>query len=205
MNLSRTPRMNALRSASLAAALAGAALLAGCNLLPEAAPERARYFVLEMRAPAVEAPASAVRLGLRPVEVPAYLRQKALVQRSGGNEVRFVPDAYWAEPLDGAVSRLLRERLAARAKVLAYPFPAQLPRDYDLTVRLLTAEGAADGVRFTAVIELLRVGDQPELVVRKQFTAPAAAWGSDPAQLARGISSAVEALADEVLAVVPAK
>jgi uncharacterized lipoprotein YmbA len=197
--------MNAFRSASLVAALAGAALLTGCNLLPEAAPERARQFVLEGRLAAAEAPAGAVRLGLRPVEVPAYLRAKAMVQRSGENEVRFVPDAYWAEPLDGAVARLLRERLAARAKVLAYPFPAQLPRDYDLTVRVLHAEGAADGVRFTAVIELLRVGDQPEIVVRKQFTASPAAWNNDPAQLARGLSAAVEALADEVVALVPAK
>ncbi len=197
--------MNALRSVSLAAALAGAALLTGCNLLPEAAPERARQFVPEGRMAAAEAPAGAVRLGLRPVEVPAYLRAKAMVARSGENEVRFVTDAYWAEPLDGAIARLLRERLAAGAKVLAYPFPAQLPRDYDLTVRVLHAEGAADGVRFTAVIELLRIGDQPQLVVRRQFTAPAVAWNNDPAQLARGLSNAVEALADEVLAIVPAK
>lgn len=177
--------------------------LAGCNVLPEARPESARYFVLEAHPAAEAPPAGAVKLGLRPVEVPAYLKHKAIALRSGENEVSYAPDAFWAEPLDAGVARVLREHLAARANVLAYPFPAQLPRDYDLTVRVLSAEGSAQGVRFVAVIELLRVGDKPELVVRREFTAPATTWGNDYGQLARGLSQAVAALADEVVASVP--
>lgn len=187
----------------LAAVSATVALLAGCNILPEARPESARYFVLEAAPAAASAPVGAVKLGLRPVEVPAYLKHKAMVTRSGENEVGYAADAFWAEPLDAGIARVLREQLAARANVLAYPFPAQLPRDYDLTVRVLNAEGAARGVRFVAVIELLRVGDKPEVVVRREFTAPAEAWNGDYAQLARGLSHAVAALADEVVASVP--
>lgn len=179
------------------------ALLAGCNVLPEARPESARYFVLEANPASVAPPAGAVKLGLRPVEVPAYLKHKAMATRSGENEISYATDALWAEPLEAGVARVLREQLAARANVLAYPFPTQLPRDYDLTVRVLNAEGAANGVRFVAVIELLRVGDKPEVVVRREFTAPATAWGHDYAQLARGLSKAIAALADEVVASVP--
>jgi len=191
---------SAFRFAGVAAAVA---LLAGCNVLPEARPENARYFVLEAAPSADAPPAGAVKLGLRPVEVPAYLKHKSIATRSGENEVSYAADVFWAEPLDAGIARVLREQLAARANVLAYPFPAQLPRDYDLTVRVLNAEGAPNGVRFVAVIELLRVGDKPELVVRREFTAPATAWGNDYGQLARGLSRAVAALADEVVTSVP--
>lgn len=180
-------------------------LLAGCNVLPEARPENARYFVLEAKVPAATPPAGAVKLGLRPVEVPAYLKHKSVVTRTGENEVRYAADAFWAEPLDAGIARVLREQLAARAYVLAYPFPAQLSRDYDLTVRVLNAEGSPEGVRFVAVIELLRVGDKPEIVVRQEFTAPMTAAGHDYAAVARGLSEAVAALAKEVAASVPSR
>ncbi|MBI5423106.1 MAG: membrane integrity-associated transporter subunit PqiC [Opitutae bacterium] len=195
--------MNFSSSLRFGLAAAAAALLAGCNILPEARPESARYYVLEAHPAADAPPAGAVKLGLRPVEVPAYLKHKAIVTRSGENEVSYAADAFWAEPLDAGIARVLREQLAARANILAYPFPAQLPRDYDLTVRVLNAEGAAKGVRFVAVIELLRVGDKPEVVVRREFTAPAAAWHGDYGQLARGLSEAVAALADDIVASVP--
>jgi uncharacterized lipoprotein YmbA len=185
--------------------LAAAAFLAGCNILPEARPENAHYYVLEAKPASDTPPAGAMKLGLRPIEVATYLRGKAIATRVADNEVRYAHDAFWAEPLDAGIARVLREHLAARANVLPYPFPAQLPRDYDLTVRVLNAEGAPGGVRFVAVIELLRVGDNPEVVVRREFTAPAAAWGNDYGQLARGLSAAVAALADEVIASAPQK
>jgi hypothetical protein len=182
-----------------------AAALSGCNILPEARPENSHYYVLESKPAADAPPSGAVRIGLRPIEVPAYLKHKAVAERTGENEVRYATEAFWAEPLDAGIARVLREQLAARANVFVYPFPAQLPRDYELTVRVLSAEGGASGVRFVAVIELLRVGDSPELVVRKEFTAPATPWNRDYSQLARGLSQAVAALADEVVASVPKK
>lgn len=202
----RTETMKRSPYAALLLSLAVcSAFLAGCNILPEASPENAHYFVLEAKPAAPTAPAGAVKIGLRPVEVASYLRGKAMAVRVGDNEVRYAHDAFWAEPLDVGIARALRENLAARATVLPYPFPSQLPRDYDLTIRVLNAEGGSAGVRFMAVIELLRVGDKPELVVRREFTAPAAAWHNDYAQLARGLSQAVAALADEVLASAPQK
>lgn len=196
----KSPRLFAALSA--AAALA---LLSGCNLLPEPQPDHARFYVLDARAATESAPADAVRLGLRPVEVPPYLKNKAVALRTGDNEVRFSTEAFWAEPLEAGIARVLRERLAARAAVVSYPFTAQLTRDYDVTVRVLSAEGGQDSLRFSAVVEIVRVGDNAALVARREFTAPAAAWNGDYARLARELSAAVGALADDILASLPKK
>ncbi len=180
-------------------------LVAGCNLLPEPKPDLTRYFVLEGGVPGASAPAGAVRLGLRTVEIPAYLKTKSMVVRSGGNEIRYIDSARWAEPLDAGLTRLLRAALATRAQVVAYPFPANLERDYDVTIRVLNAEGADEGVRFTAVVVITRVGDTATQVERRVFTAPARVWRGDYAELAAGLSAAIAGLADEVLLAIPAK
>ncbi len=186
----------------LPAAAPLAVLLAGCNLLPEPQADQSRYYVLESAAPAAEAPA--VRLGLRRVEIPAYLKSKALVVRTGNNELRYSDTARWAEPLEAGLARALRDQLAARAAVSTYPFPAQQERDYDLTVQVSAAEGTDDGIRFAARFELVRAADG-QVVSRRTYTAPAGAWRGDHAQLAAQLSLAVAGLAGEILAAVPAK
>ena len=186
----------------LPAAAAAAVLLAGCNILPEPQGDLARFYVLEGAAPAAEAPA--FRLGLRRVEIPAYLKSKAMVVRTGNNELRYSDTARWAEPLEAGLSRALCGQLAAKAAVSTYPFPAQQERDYDVTVQVFAAEGADDGVRFSASFELVRVADG-QVVARRSYTAPAGAWRGDHAQLAAQLSVAVAGLAGEILAAVPAK
>lgn len=178
-------------------------LLAGCNVLPEPQSDNTRYYVLEGAAAAApEAPA--VRLGLRRVEIPAYLKTKAMVVRTGGNELRYAESARWAEPLEAGLARALRDQLAARAAVSSYPFPAQQERDYDVTVHVTAAEGADEGVRFSATFELARASDG-QVVARRSYAAPAAEWRGDHARLAAQLSVAVAGLAGEIIAAVPAK
>ncbi|MBA4137204.1 MAG: hypothetical protein C0518_07800 [Opitutus sp.] len=178
--------------------------LAGCNILPEPQPDNTRFYVLESSAPAPASGAAAVRLGLRRVDVPAYLKSKAMVVRSGNNELRYPENARWAEPLDAGIARVLRDQLSAKASVAAYPFPAQVERDFDIAVQIIAAEGHDDGVRFTALFELSRASDSA-VVVRRTFTAPVVAWNGDYSQLAAQLSVAVAGLANEILAAVPAK
>jgi uncharacterized lipoprotein YmbA len=184
--------------------MAGALVFSGCNILPEAQADNARYFVLESSAPAAAPDARVVRLGLRRVEVPAYLRTKAMVVRSGNNELRYTENARWAEPIEAGLTRVLRDQLASQAAVSSYPFPAQLERDYDVTVQVTAAEGHEDGVRFVATFELTRVSDAA-VVARRTFTAAPARWNGDHAQLAAQLSVAVAGLASEILGAVPAK
>lgn len=197
--------MKPLRLLAAFPALAALSFLTGCNILPEPQPDRARYYVLDARAANEAAPSAAVRLGLRPIEVPAYLKEKAIATRAGDNEVRYAAEAFWAEPLEAGLARVVRERLASRVAVVPYPFPAQLARDYDVTVRVLAAEGGADGLHFRAVIEVARVGDTVALVARREFTAAPAAWGGDYGRLARELGVAAGALADEIVASLPSK
>jgi len=177
--------------------------LAGCNLLPAPQADNTRYYVLES-APAPAAESGAVRLGLRRVEVPAYLKSKAIVSRAGNNELRYADTARWAEPLEAGIARILREQLGSRAAVSTYPFPAQVERDFDVVVSVLAAEGRDDGVHFTASFEIARANDST-VVVRRTFSAPVTAWRGDHGQLAAQLSVAAAALANEIAAAVPAK
>lgn len=178
--------------------------VSGCNLLPGPPPDNTRYYVLEARGGPAPAPAAdVVRLGLRPVEVAAYLKNKSLAVRRGDHEIGYAADARWAEPLEAGVTRVLRERLAARTRVTAHPFPAQVERDFDVTVRILAADGTAGGVRFAAVFEIAPAGGTGGWLVRREFTAPGADWGNDHSRLAAALSDAVSALADEIVAALP--
>lgn len=177
--------------------------LSGCNILPAPQADNTRYFVLESAAgPAAES--GAVRLGLRRVEVPAYLKSKAIVSRAGNNELRYADTARWAEPLEAGIARVLRDQLGARAAVSTYPFPAQVERDFDVVVSVLAAEGRDDGVHFTASFEIARAADSA-VVVRRTFSAPVTAWRGDYAQLAAQLSVAAAGLAGEIVATLPAK
>ena len=93
---------------------------AGCNLIPVSPPDATRYYVLTTPAgkPATTAPAgSHWRVALRPVDVPTFLRGKAMQVRAGGNEIRYAEEARWAEPLEAGLGRVLRESLEGRGEV----------------------------------------------------------------------------------------
>ena len=189
-----TPRVFLLVSL-LAAAAAGA----GCSLRPAPKPDPTRFFVLAVE-PGASAPARGA-VALRPVELPAYLRQPALVVRRGANEVTFREAARWGEPLEQGFARVLGENLRRLGLV-----SANRGGDADaaiLFVRVLAAEGTASGgVEFRAAWELTRRGAAP---VSGEFRAAGLKWdGRDEAGLAAGLSAAVAGLAAELAGHVPA-
>lgn len=186
----------------VAAALAVLAF-AGCSLLPAPTPDRTRHFLVSSASPAAAAP-DAVSLGLRRVDVPSYLRGKAMVVRSGTNETRFLPEARWAEPLEEGLARAVRDRLASSAAVRVHPWPVSAERDFDVSIFVTAAEGGDAGVRFAATFEVARAADGA-VVARRAFAAPAGSWGGDPAQLAAQLSAGAAALADEILAALPGR
>jgi uncharacterized lipoprotein YmbA len=192
------------RFASFSLCAVALGLGTGCNLLPEPQPDNTRFYVLGAAAPATAPAASAPRVGLRRVDVPAYLKSKSLVSLRGNHELRYDDTARWAEPLDAGILRALRDQLAGRAAVSVYPFPTQVERDFDVTVQIAAAEGRDDGVHFAASYEVVRVSDA-RVVARRTFTAPVTAWNGDPAQLADRLSVAVAGLADDIVGAWPAQ
>ena len=213
---SRSAPLHSLRYVLL---LFVALLATGCRILPAPQTDPAHFYTLGGKAADAPAPALAgtLRLGLRPVELPAYLQNRAFVVRQGGSEIRYQPNHRWAEPLDEAVARVLRARLLAAPAVAAVypaPFPLDEPRDFDVTVRVLRCEGerSPEGkatTRFAALIEIIRMGGAGgaarETVARTSFTAPATAWdGSNFAAFAAALGDAVAALGQEIATSLPA-
>jgi uncharacterized protein len=190
-------------------------LLAACNVVPPPEDDPTRYFVLSDPVPAAtRAPGTAgLRIGLKEVKLEGYLKKREMVVRTGENEVQFRDFRRWAEPLDAAIVRVVRQRLLEApevAQVSIAPFPAEQGHDYDVTIDVRRCEGTLDasgkfGASFAATIEVSTAGADPHVVARKPFTAADAAWdGKDFDRLAGLLSADVSALGQEVLASIPA-
>jgi uncharacterized lipoprotein YmbA len=185
---------------------------AGCSILPKPTDDPTRYYLLSeplaARQTETTTPHGTVHLGLRAVDLPTYLRNsRTLVLRRAANEVSYLEFARWAEPLDAAVGRLVREKLLASEKVASAdpaPFSSTTRRDLDLSIRVVRCEGALDEngapvVVFVAGYELLDPKKGGEVILRRNFVAPAARWdGSDYGQLVQRLSDAVAALGDDI-------
>jgi hypothetical protein len=157
--------------------------------------------------------AGALTLGLEPVELPAYLQNRALALRRNG-EVVYADNHRWVEPLDDAVARVVRARLLSAPGIAAVwptPHPIGVLRDYDVTVRLLQCEGAKDSAgrttaEFSAAIEIRRAGGGHEVVRRETFSAASANWdGRDYAALTAALGADADQLARKIVSDLPAE
>ncbi|HEY1793490.1 MAG TPA: PqiC family protein [Opitutaceae bacterium] len=187
-------------------------LLGACNVVPPPQDDPTRFFVLsDGGAPARPAEGGA-RIALRAVQVDGYLKRREMVVRTAPNELQFRDYRRWAEPVDAAINRVLREGLLASpgvGAVFTEPFSFDMQADYTLTVTVTRFEGVEEAgrgsARMSAVFELSTAGSSPRLVARRQFEAPAQAWdGRDFGRLAGLLSADVAALARQVASAIPA-
>lgn len=199
--------------------IAGALALGACNVLPAPQSDPTRYFVLsnpsDLTAPAARAggaEARGLRVGLSTVHVASYLNAPEMVVRRGSNEIELLEFDRWGESLDAGITRILREQLGAApaiAEVVTQPFPLATDLDYVIEVDVLHCEGSTGGpagrsARFEAVIRITTDRGQPQLVLRKVFSAPALAWdGRSYGDLAAALSQDVAELGREIIASLP--
>ncbi len=159
-------------------------LLAACNL-PSPQADLVRHFTLS--GPVV---ATADGATVRPVQLAGHLRGRQMAIRISAHEVIYDEDARWAEPLDEAVTQLLRARVgAAGAGSL---LTVQIQR-----CELVRAEG--NSVQLAATWTLL----PPAAVAAKHgsFTASPRTWdGKDKADLVGQLRDAVNELGDALAA-----
>jgi uncharacterized lipoprotein YmbA len=183
-----------------------AALLAltGCNLIPPSTPDATRYYVLTTT-PAKPAAAPAEgphwRISLRTIEVPSFLRGKAMQVRSGGNEIHYAEEARWAESLEFGLGRVLRESLEGRGEIAHVVANAGEDPDFDVAVRVLRCEGDRDAkvARFSAVVEVYAPRLGAELRARDTFVIEVPGWDGNYGQLAAKLSQAVDGLAGNIV------
>jgi uncharacterized lipoprotein YmbA len=181
----------------------------GCNVIPASQPDTTRYYVLTTapnRPEAVAQTGPGRNVALRPVEVPNFLRGKAMQVRLAGNEIQYAEDARWAESLEAGLSRVLRESLEGRggiSHVVASPGEDHV---FEISVRLLRCEGdrGAKVARLSAVVEIYPPGAGSERVAREVFTSEIPNWDGSYGQLALQLSEAADALAERIGMVVAA-
>jgi uncharacterized protein len=189
-------------------------LLTSCNLpLPSAQSDRTRYYLLtpaEIRPESTDATAAAKHwvVGVRAVDVAAYLRTKSFAVRSHANEVAFLDFARWGEPLDQGVARVLAENLRAGknvARVALQPFRADDQRDFEVVVNITACEGTADGdVRFAATWRIPTPGGSATAAAEGSYAATGLHWdGHDYGQLAARLSEALAGLSRDIAAALP--
>ena len=146
-------------------------LLAGCNLLPEPQADTVRHFTLSGPA---EAGAVADAVLVRPVRLAGHLRNRAMAVRVSANEVVYLDDVRWAEPLDEAITQILRNRLRqvpGGAAVLVQIQRCELVQSEGNTVQLAatysltpTGGGEAKSVVFAATPRAWSGGDHGAVV-----------------------------------------
>ncbi len=202
------------RSLTLGFCALASAVLGGCALLrPHADPTR--FYVLTVpRFPperVAEGGFKRWRVGLRPIELPPYLQNKALVVRAGANEIRFADFDRWAEPLDQGIGRVIKEALLSAVNVagVALNSHGDDTLDFEVALRILACEGArADtgksSIRFAVRWETRTVATNSTVIHRGGFTADALTWdGKHYGQLAERLSEAVAAAGQTLAAELP--
>ena len=189
-------------------------LLAGCgtSLLPPPEPDRTQYFVLSGPPPVPSSGAETgrLRVGINlPIEMPDYLSGRAMVVRTGENQLVLSDFNRWAESLQDGILRLMEDGVKqdpAVARVVSAPFPLSAEPDYSVSIHLLRCEGdaAAGSVVFAASYRIMTTNPAPKLVAQGTFVAPPAAWdGKDYASMAALLSRDVLAFAQAIAHALP--
>ena len=168
-------------------------LLAACNL-PQPQADTVRNFTLS--SPAAMAPVAGATQ-VRPVQLAGHLHGRSMAVRVAEHEVIYLEDVRWAEPLDEAVTQLLRARLGAvggGATVTVAVARCELVR----------AEG--NSVQLAATYAITRAGADPAAVERGTFTATPRPWdGKDYSGVVGLLHEAVAELGDALAAAVGKK
>jgi hypothetical protein len=178
-------------------ALAVLLVLGGCGHSPPT-----QFYTLNAVPPA-QRPVESHQTGhveVAPVNLPPVLDQRAVVLRSGANQVDVSDRARWAAPLDGMVRRVLAEDLAERlghGRVLAPGDP--VPAGPVLTVVLTLEEfgGSRDGEAVLAADWAIQGARQQVLLMRhvrlNQAVAP-----NDIGALAAALSAMLGKVSNDV-------
>jgi uncharacterized lipoprotein YmbA len=149
-------------------------------------------------------------VGVRAVNVSAYLRGERFAIRSHANEIRFLDLVRWGEPLDQGIARVLAENLRSLknvARVSTPPFRADEQRDFEILVQVGACEGTSDGdVRLAATWRILAASGSAGTVAEGNYAASGLRWdGRDYGQLAARLSEALAGLSREIAATLPPK
>lgn len=157
--------------------------LAACSL-PTPQADTTRYFTLSAPVTGV---AASYAPAVRPARLAGHLRNRNMAVRISDNEVVYLEDVRWAEPLDDAITSILRQRLR------------QVAGDDVITVQVQRCEllrNADNAVQVAASYSIAPASGETRTGV---FTASPRKWdGKDYGALVGLLREGVEELAETV-------
>jgi hypothetical protein len=161
-------------------------------------PPRERFYTLDGPEPPAAAE-GAPSIAVGPVSIPDLVDRPQLVVRTGANQVQIVEQARWAEPLKGAIARVVAANVATAlgGRVAGQRDGAA---DYRVTLDVQRFESGDDGaVIDVAWTVVARSGERRsgrsvarERVQRKEYDALVAAHSAALAAISRDIAVAIK-------------
>jgi uncharacterized lipoprotein YmbA len=166
-------------------------LLTSCNVLPEPQADPVRHFTLGGE---VGAAPVANATQVRPVRVAGHLHGRALAVRVGEHEVIYREEVRWAEPLDVALTGLLRARLGVVGGGATVAVEVE---------RFEPVRNQGNSVQLAAAYTITPDGSGKEAVRHGVFTSSPRTWdGKDPGALVDLMRAAAGELGDAIAAAV---
>ncbi len=178
------------------------ALLAGGCIDLEPKPDPTRIFVLTGNRPTLPPTGTGnISVGIRRIELPAYLKNPKMATRQGGLEIVYSEFNRWGEGLDKAIGRNLMTALLANphvSRATLFPSNEKIPPNYSVAVAILRFEG--DGSNAAILEARWKILDPKSgEIVQTGATKASRQWnGSDYAALATALSGNLTELAQDI-------
>ena len=196
------------RSLSLAALAVATMCVTGCSIL-QPRPDRTRYYFLSAVAgpgqPSEQPVGGDLTVGLGPLKLPDYLSRTERAVRVGPNQLRYIEDDRWAEPMDANVARVLSQNLTAHlgtARVVVLPTLQAARRTYDVPLEILRFESTANGNAELHARWGIKDAQTGEIVLTTETHVAESAQGADAAAAVAALSRALDRWSEEIAAAV---
>lgn len=144
----------------------------------------------------------APRIGIAPVDFPAYLDRPQIMTRTGSSEIHLSEIHRWAEPLRDNFARVLAanlSRMLDTAEVGIEPSRLRVPADYRLAVDVRQFDASREGEVMLVAYWSLSGGDAPDAVtLRRSEISLTTRRPGDYAGMVEALSEAVARLSLEI-------
>lgn len=186
-----------------------AVLLAGCGSVLAPRPDRTRYYMLS-QSPTENLQVQPVSprdlvVGIGPLRLPDYLARSERVVRLGDNQLRFMQEERWAEPLEAGIGRVLLQGLTIRlpdARILNLPTLSSLPRTYDVPVEVLSLLSTANGDAELHARWSIKPSGKKDILLVGETRLIEPARGDDAAAAVAALSRALDRCSEEITAAI---
>jgi uncharacterized lipoprotein YmbA len=140
------------------------------------------------------------------LKLPDYLNRTERAVRVGPNQLRYIEDDRWAEPIDANVARVLSQDLTARlgtARVLVLPTLQATRRTYDVPLEILHFESTANGNAELEARWGIKDAQTGAILLTTETHVTEPAQGADTAAAVAALSRALDRWSEEIAAAVP--